>query len=101
MGVRLGRHARGLSLIFSRRHIVATSTPLHGHCLVQYCDTNMIISYSSVQMVWAAVCVWTCDIIGRLIDRLSSTLVDTASDSLYSSVSHTLLWNTHYDCNCN
>ena len=40
MGVRLGRHARGLFLIFSRRHIVALSTPYHGHCLVQYCDTN-------------------------------------------------------------
>jgi len=43
MGVRRGRHARGLSLIFSRRHIVATSTPLHGHCLVQYCATNSMV----------------------------------------------------------
>ena len=43
MGVRRGRHARGLSLIFSRRHIVATSTPLRGHCLVQYCATNSMV----------------------------------------------------------
>ena len=43
MGVRLGRHARGLSLIFSRRHIVALSTPYHGHCLVQYCATNSMV----------------------------------------------------------
>ena len=43
MGVRRGRRARGLSLIFGRRHIVATSTPYHGHCLVQYCDTNSMV----------------------------------------------------------
>ena len=43
MGGRPGRHARGLFLIFDRRHIVAVSTPIRCHCLVQYCDTNSMV----------------------------------------------------------